>query len=240
MMMRTGIFRNLLSLGFVGALLGACASMDSTGGSSEATTPGLYRLGDAQFQFADNALLQTWPDISMRPTLGFARLAVQMPADQLVPDLAGIQDAVQIDVLQAQYIPEPDAVVTGVFSDWKGRETAPAQSTYKFVITSQRGATGQQVAYLRQAQKSIGLDSLAPFKPQAGAPIYLVKLDDAHVTTLIECAPLPAGYHGKDHCSLRRKLDDSYGYRVLFPLDLLSYWEAFDDAARDYVNAAAQ
>lgn len=238
MLKRTGMFKNVASLGCLGFLLVACAGMES--GKSAATAPGIYRLGGTQFEFPAGTLLQTWPDMSGGQPLGFARLAVQMPAEQLVPELAGYQDAVQIDVLQAGFIPDADAAVTAAFADWKGREDAPAQSAYKFLITSKRGATGQQVAYLRQAQKAIGLDSLAPFKPQTGAPIYLMALDGAHVTTLIECAPLPLGYHGADHCSLRRKMGDAYGYRVLFPQDLLSHWQAFDAAARDYVNAAVQ
>lgn len=207
--------------------------------AAEPPEPRIYRLGESEFEFPAGTLLQTWPVIEAGP-LRFARLAVQMPLETLAEDLAGITDAVQVDILAPQFIPEPDAVLATAFADWKGREEAPAQTVYKFDITSNRGATGQRIAYLRLDQKKIGLDSLSPFQPQIGAPIYLFALDGAHVTTLIECAPLPLGYHGADHCSLRRRLDDDFGYRVLFPQDLLAYWETIDDAARDYVMRVHQ
>lgn len=236
MLKRARPIKNLVSLGCLGFLLAACAGME--GGATATPSPGVYRLGGTAFEFPAGTLLQTWPVIPYSTPPHFARLAARVPVEQLVPELAGYREVVQIDVLQAQFIPDADAVVRAAFADWQGREEAPAQSAYKFLITSKRGATGQQIAYLRQAQKTIGLVSLAPFQPQEGAPIYLVALDGTQVTTLIECAPVPVAYGGGNYCSLRRKMSDAYGYRVLFPQDLLSHWQAFDEAARDYVNAA--
>jgi hypothetical protein len=205
---------------------------------AEPAAPAIYTLAGERFQFPGGALLQTWPVMFETPRR-YARLAVQMPAEALAPELVGITEAVQIDLLEAAFIPEPNGVMQAAFADWVGRENAPAQSAYKFNITSQRGATGTRIAYLRQRQK-IGLDSLSPFQPQEGAPIYLVALDDTEVTTLIECGPLPEGYKGGYHCSLRRPLSESHGYRLLFPLDILSFWRELDRAAQDYVAAARQ
>jgi hypothetical protein len=204
----------------------------------EPAAPAIYTLAGERFQFPGGALLQTWPVMFETPPR-FARLAVQMPAEKLAPELVGLGEAVQIDLLESALIPEPNAVMQAAFADWVGRENAPAQSSYKFNITSQRGATGTRIAYLRQKQK-IALDSLSPFQPQEGAPIYLVALDGISVTTLIECGPLPEGYKGGYHCSLRRPLSEHHGYRLLFPLDILSFWRELDEAAQDYVAAATQ
>lgn len=267
--MRTGMLRRWAGLSLLLVLAGCASATDPTAEPTESAAdetasvvaepeaaaepeaepeaaepeappaPRIYALGQSEFEFPAGTLLQTWPVIEPGP-LRFARLAVQMPLETLVPDLAGATDPIQIDILQPQSIPEPDGILKAAFSDWVGREEAPPQSAYKFTVTSNRAATGERVAYLRLAQKKIGLDSLSPFKQQAGAPIYLFDLDDTHVTTLIECGPLPLGYEGADHCSLRRQLDDDFGYRVLFPQDLLAYWERIDDAARDYVMSAHQ
>lgn len=214
------------------------AAVEEPAVEEPAAPPAIYALGGSRFQFPGGALLQTWPVMFETPRR-YARLAVQMPAVELAPDLVGITEAVQIDFLEAAFIPEPNAVMQAAFADWTGRENAPAQSAYKFNITSQRGATGTRISYLRQKQK-IGLDSLSPFQPQEGAPIYLVALDDTQVTTLIECGPLPEGYVGGYHCSLPRKVTEAHGYRLLFPLDLLGFWQILDKAAQDYVSAATQ
>ena len=224
--------------------LAACATASTENETAAPAAPKRYILGATTFEFPDGAVLQTWPDMSgIAPTgdrqMHFARLAVQIPAEELVPELAGFREPIQIDILLPALLPDADALIRSSFTDWAERENAPSNSTYKYIITSQRGATGTRIAYLRLQQPKLGLDSLAPFQPQAGAPIYLVGLDDTHVTTLIECGPLPAGYRGPDHCSLRRPLAEDYGYRVLFPLDLLIHWQKFDAAARSYVAAAA-
>lgn len=239
----SGLLRWLCATGLALALA-ACATASTEGGTAAPAAPGRYILGATTFEFPKGSLLQTWPDMSGVAVAGngpmhFARLAVQMPAEELVPELAGFREPIQIDILQPAALPDADALIRGAFTDWNERENAPTNSTYKYVITSQRGATGTRIAYLRLQQPKLGLDSLAPFQPQAGAPIYLVGLEGTRVTTLIECGPLPAGYQGADHCSLRRPVDEDYGYRVLFPLDLLIHWQKFDAAARDYVAAAA-
>lgn len=250
LMRRTGFGLLLLLAGCAGAENAAAPESTNTetaglAGAAQfpaeeeaAPEPRIYPLGESGFRFPAGALLQTWPVIEAGPQLSFARLAVQMPAEQLTPELAGVKDTIQVDILQSATIPEGDAVLKAAFADWVGREEAPAQTAYKFTITSNRAATGRRLAYLRLDQHKIGLDSLSPFQPQAGAPIYLFALDGTQVTTLIECGPLPLGYHGVDHCSLRRRLGKDYGYRVLFPQDLLAFWQVIDDAARNYVGEA--
>jgi hypothetical protein len=238
------IFGRAIHAGSVAGLLlvAGCATEDGADRDGQllakVRSAPVYDLGGETFAFPTGALLQTWP-VMFGPRREFARLAVQMPAEQLAPEkLAGLADIVQVDVLPASAIPDPTVSLNAAFADWAGREAEPAGSAYKFTITSQRAATGTRVAYVRQWQKALGLHSLAPFQPLPGAPIFVFGLDDKEVTTLIVCEPLPLGYRGPDHCSLRRKLDDGTGYRVLFPQDLLSYWQIFDEAARDFVEKA--
>ncbi|TDQ82298.1 hypothetical protein A8950_2120 [Dongia mobilis] len=249
MTMRTAeVLRKLTGLAAL-LLLTACAAgsveegaepmpADEPTAAASNPPPFTFRVAGEEFAFAEGALLQTWP-VMFGPRGDFARLAVQMPAEQLAPaELAGLADIIQVDVLQAASVPDLTPTLAGAFADWTGREAEPAGSTYKFTITSQRAATGTRVAYVRQWQKALDLHSLAPFQTLPGAPIFVFGLDDKEVTTLIVCEPLPLGYDGPDHCSLRRKLDDEIGYRVLFPQDLLVYWQIFDEAARDFVEKA--
>lgn len=238
-MARSGNLALILAMGLAAGTLAGCETTAMTGDVADSPVPASYRLGDDSYTFDSGALLQTWPVIPYTQPPQFARLAVRLDVETLVPDLAGDTRPVQVDVLAASFIPDADQHLTASFSDWKSRENAPSQSAYKFLVTSQRGATGTRIAYLRMNQPRLGLDSLAPFQAQEGAPIYLVGLDGSHVTTLIECAPVPLPYGGGDYCSLRRAIDADHGYRVLFPLDLLPHWQAFDDAAHSYVNAAS-
>jgi len=216
------------------------AAVSPAESATESAAPPLaFQVAGEEFAFAQGALLQTWPDLAARPARQYARLAVQVPAAELAPaELAGLTEIVQVDVLLAGLVPAPTPALGAAFADWTGREAEPAGSVYKYTITSNRAATGTRVAYMRQWQPRLGLHSLAPFQPQPGTPIYVFGLDDREVTTLIVCQPLPLGYHGADHCSLARRLDDEIGYRVLFPQDLLVHWQAIDQAAREYVLAA--
>jgi hypothetical protein len=216
---------------FVLLLLG-CAQAPAPQATSDT-----YRIGDSNFAFADDVVLQTWPVIAMQTPLHFARVALQMSPDALNPDLPAA-GKIQIDVLAPAQSPRPAGIMAATFTDWAGRESAPAGSSYHYDPRSQLQVDGGKRSYQRQNAPA-GLIGLAPADAAAAAPRFFLHLTAGQVDRIIECrSDVPPSKNVGEYCALRPEAGADFGYRIYFPRDLLPQWQALDAAAQAYIEAA--
>ena len=123
--------------------LGGCAQSAPTPSPQQS-----YLVGETAFAFADGAVLQTWPLMPRQDPLRFARIALQMPATALDPALSAVRP-IQIDVLAPPQSPPPDGIMAASFTDWVGREAAPAGSSYHYDPRSKKQPDGGKRSYQR-------------------------------------------------------------------------------------------
>ncbi|WP_374653806.1 hypothetical protein [Dongia sp.] len=226
----------LLSIAALAALLG-CAQVPEPAPAPAAT----YRVGARDFALDGVTVLQTWPALPYRNPPSFARVAMQLPPGRLVPGLRGDEgDVVQIDLLAPQPAASADRILKANFTDWSGREAAPAGATYHYDPKSKLLKDGGRAVYRRNAAQVSGLEALSPPAPRGAAPEFFISRDGSGVAAAIDCREVPPAYGTGEYCSLRRQVGAEYGYRVLFRRDLLSDWQRIDAAARAYIVGAAQ
>jgi hypothetical protein len=198
----------------------------------------LYRVGDTTFDLDEAEVLQTWPIIQYETPMRFARIALQMPPDALLPDLPKDAGRIQIDILAPQPALKGDAIVATRFTDWTGRETAPAGSRYHYDPQSKLLKDGGKMIYVRAAAPA-GLEALQPADAQGAAPVFFLHHADGKAAA-IECrTDVPPSTHTGEYCSLRQQEGKAYDYRVWFPRALLPAWSKIDSAAREYLAHAA-
>ncbi|WP_374378220.1 hypothetical protein [Dongia sp.] len=232
--------RTLLSIGFAAFLaLTACSQMPAEPPAA-AEDQATYRLGNGAFTFAKGAVLQTWPVIAYQTPLNFARIAVQLPAAELDPALADA-GRIQIDVLDPQRRMGDDPIDT-LFTDWHGREAAPAGSRYAFDPKSKLQANGGRRTYVRHVAD--GLVALSPETQDADAPTFFLDLAGSEVEQMIMCrSHVPPSHDVGEFCSLHQLVTeadggDAYVYRVLFPRAAMAEWPKIDAAARAFLARA--
>jgi hypothetical protein len=197
----------------------------------------LYRIGETDFAFRDDVVLQTWPVMAKQTPLHFARIALQMTPHDLSPDLPAT-DKIQIDVLAPQQSPEPAGILAANFSDWAGRETAPSGASYQYDPRSKLLPDGGRNRY-RSAAAPAGLVALEPVSTGNAAPRFFLHLNGNAVDRVIECrSDVPPSKNVGEYCALRPEAGADFGYRVFFPRDLLQQWQVLDDATRAYIGAA--
>lgn len=237
--------RALLSIGFAAFLvLTGCshppAGQPQAADAQAADAQATYRLGDGAFVFGKGEVLQTWPVIAYQTPLHFARIAVQLGAGELDPDLAQV-GRIQIDILDPQRRMGDEAVET-LFTDWRGRETAPAGTRYAFDPKSKLQADGGRRTYVRHVED--GLVTLAPETQDADAPTFFLSLAGTEVEQTITCrSHVPPSHNVGDYCSLHRLVTRSdggnaYVYRVLFARTAIADWSRIDAAARFFLARA--
>jgi hypothetical protein len=148
------------------------------------------------------------------------------------------QGKIQIDVLAPQQSPRPDGILAANFSDWPGRETAPAGSSYQYDPQSKLLPDGGRSRY-RSASAPAGLVALEPVSTGNTAPRFFLHLNGHAVDRIIECrSDVPPSQNVGEYCALRPEAGADFGYRIFFPRDLLQQWQALDAATRAYINAA--
>jgi hypothetical protein len=229
------VCRALLPIAVVTSLLGC--------GRAPLETPAApgYRVGETLFSLDGADVLQTWPVLPYRTPPSFMRLALQMPPDALVPGLDTADgDVIQIDVLAPAAARRTDAMLGAGFTDWKGRETAPAGTRYHYDPKSLRLKDGGRALYRRQSAPIAGLEILSPETARGAAPEFFIARDGATITAAIDCREVPPGYGSGEYCSLWREGDSLYGYRVMFRRDRLADWRRIDEGARKFLAAAAR
>ncbi|MBI2255440.1 MAG: hypothetical protein HYU58_12530 [Proteobacteria bacterium] len=196
-----------------------------------------YRIGETDFVFADDVVLQTWPVIAKQTPLHFARVALQMTPQALSPDLPS-KGRIQIDVLAPQQSPRPAGILAANFTDWAGRETAPAGSNYLYDPHSKLLPDGGRSHY-RSALAPAGLVALEPASGTDASPRFFLHLDGGVVDRVIECrSDVPPSKNVGEYCALRPEAGADFGYRIFFPRALLPEWQALDAATRAYISAA--
>jgi len=229
-------FRRGLLLGAFAILLGCSQTPPPAPATGER-----YQVGGAIFDFADADVLQTWPMMPFQPPPRLARIALQMPAGSLVvglPNAAG--RVVQIDVLAPEQELAADRPLAVNFTDWSGREARIAGSRYHYDPRSKLLPDGGRAVYVRRVVAEAGLEALEPAQPDGGAPTFYLRRAGNVVDTSIDCRrDVPPATGTGSYCSLRRQIGRDYGYRVLFPQDLLPHWAEIDAATRDYLAQAA-
>lgn len=198
-----------------------------------------YLVGETAFTFAKGAVLQTWPLMPRQEPLRFARIALQLPAASLDPALTATRP-IQIDVLAPQQSPRPDGILAANFTDWVGRETAPAGSSYHYDPRSKKQVNGGRRDYQREAAPA-GLIGLSPISDDAKAPRFFLHLTGNTVDRVIECrTDVPPSKNVGEYCALRPEARADYGYRIFFPRELLPQWADLDAAAIAYLTAASR
>jgi len=203
------------------------------------STSAVYRIGEADFTFADDVVLQTWPVIAKQTPLHFARIALQMTPQALSPALPA-NGKIQIDVLAPQQSPAPSGVLAANFTDWAGRETAPAGSSYQYDPQSKLLPDGGRSRY-RSAAAPAGLVALEPVSTGAAEPRFFLHLNGNAVDRVIECrSDVPPSKNVGQYCALRPEAGADYGYRIFFPNELLPRWADIDAAVTAYLAAASR
>lgn len=201
------------------------------------STSATYRIGETDFAFADDVVLQTWPVIAKQTPLHFARVALQMTPRALSPGLP-TTGKIQIDVLAPQQSPQPTGILAANFTDWAGRETAPAGSSYQYDPQSKLLPDGGRSRY-RSAAAPAGLVALEPVSAGGAEPRFFLHLSGNTVDRVIECrSDVPPSKNVGEYCALRPEAGGDFGYRIFFPRDLLPQWQALDAATRAYISAA--
>lgn len=196
-----------------------------------------YLVGAAEFHFPDGAVLQTWPLMPRQEPLRYARIALQMPAASLDPALTAARP-IQIDVLAPPQSPRPDGIMAANFTDWVGRETAPAGSGYHYDPRSKKQPNGGKQTY-RRGIGPAGLISLVSLKELGAGPQFFLHLNGNSVDRVIECrSDVPPSKNVGEYCALRPDVRIDYGYRIFFPRDLLPLWADLDAATVAYLTAA--
>lgn len=214
-------------------------------GCSQVPSPQLaasraYRIGDTVFSIADDSVLQTWPLLPFRNPPSFARVALQLPPTALVKELNDVAGSViQIDILAPQQTLSGDRILAAGFTDWVGREAAPAGTRYHYDPKSALLKDGGRAVYQRTAASVGGLEALEPPSPRGLAPEFFLQRAGNGVAAAIDCREVPPAYGTGEYCSLRRQIGEAYGYRVMFRRDLLPHWAEIDAAAEAYLAAAA-
>ncbi len=204
-------------------------NVDNAAQSPETT----YHIGDSAFAFRSGEVLQTWPVIAYQSPMHFARVALQIPAEALDPDLQ--EGRIQIDVLPPQRR-SADDIIAAAFPDWRGRETAPDGSRYQYDPKSTLQPDGGRRTYLRREEAQ--LVALAPEVDDDHAPTFFLSECNGRVEQVIECRrDVPPSHDVGEYCALYRvitKADgiDAYGYRIFFPRSYLDHWQKIDTATR--------
>lgn len=204
-------------------------AVDNGAGSLET----VYHIGDSAFAFSSGEVLQTWPVIAYQTPMHFARVALQMPATTLDPDLQ--EGRIQIDVLPPQRR-SADDIIAAAFPDWRGREAAADGSRYQYDPKSKLQPDGGRRTYLRGQEAH--LVALTPEVADDHAPTFFLSENEGRVDQVIECRrDLPPSHDVGEYCALYRVITkangiDAYGYRIFFPRSYLDHWQKIDTATR--------
>jgi hypothetical protein len=222
--------------------LGSCAENAPRRTTEAAASFGpdqTYLVGHTAFTFAPGTVLQTWPLMPRQEPLRYARIALQMPAAALDPALSASRP-IQIDVLTPLQSPRPAGILAAVFTDWVGREVAPAGSGYHYNPRSPLRPDSGMRSYQRLAGPA-GLVALNPVGDSIDAPSFFLHLNGNTVDRVIECrTDVPPSKNVGAYCALRPDVGPRYGYRVFFPSELLPRWADIDAATAAFLAAASR
>ncbi len=197
-----------------------------------------YAVGNAEFIFGDDTVLQTWPLVADADLTRYARIVLQMPPQTLLATLPP-ERPIQIDVLAPQAYRAPARIMAANFTDWSGREGAPAGSRYEYNPHSQLLKDGGR----RDYRRTDGIAGLIGLEPDGAdpAPRFFVHSKDGRIDRVIECrTDVPPAKNVGEYCALRPEVGADYTYRILFPASLLTHWSEIDMAAQAYVKAVRQ